>query len=158
MMKAIHSGVSCNIREERALRKQALCGALEHYFGADARRIRHAKRTVEHAEMLLAQEPTADPEIVTAAAYFHDIGIKNAEARYGSADASYQETEGPPVARTLLEQLDYPAAFIGEVCDIIGHHHHPRAVETANFRVLFEADRLVNAEEDAARVQETKPC
>ena len=42
-------------------RKQALRRALENYFGADARRIRHAKRTAEYAELILPGEGGADP-------------------------------------------------------------------------------------------------
>ncbi len=133
------------------LRKQALAYAMEGYFGADARRIRHAQRTAEYAEMILAEETGADPNIVIAAALLHDIGIKNAEEKYGSADPAHQEAEGPPVARGILKKLDYPEEFIKEVCDMIGHHHHPRADETTNFKVLYDADQLVNAEEDAAR-------
>lgn len=133
------------------LRKQALSNAMESYFGADTRRIRHAQRTAEYAERIVAEEPGADPNVVLAAALLHDIGIKNAEAKHGSSDASYQEVEGPPVARGLLKELDYTEGFIKEVCDMIGHHHHPRSDETTNFKVLYDADQLVNAEEDAAR-------
>jgi hypothetical protein len=32
------------------------------------------------------------------------------------------------------------------VCDIIGHHHHPRSQETINFRVLYDADLITNLE------------
>lgn len=138
-------------RMKGALRKQALSHAMEGYFGADARRIRHANKTAEYAELILATEDKADPNVVLAAALLHDIGIKNAEEKYGSADPARQEAEGPPVARGILKQLDYPEEFIKEVCDIIGHHHHPRAYETPNFKVLYDADQLVNAEEDAAR-------
>lgn len=138
-------------RMKGLLRKQALSYAMEGYFGGDARRIRHAKRTAEYAEMILAEETGADPNVVIAAALLHDIGIKNAEEKYGSADAAHQEAEGPPVARGILRKLDYPEEFIKEVCDIIGHHHHPRAEETANFKVLYDADRLVNAEESRSK-------
>mgnify|MGYP001587275365 CR=1 FL=1 len=138
-------------RMKGVLRKQALSHALEAYFGGDTRRIRHAKRTAEYAEMILAEEPGADPNVVMAAAWLHDIGIRNAEAKHGSADASYQEVEGPPVARDILKKLDYAEDFIREVCDIIGHHHHPRAEETVNFKALYDADQLVNTEEEASR-------
>lgn len=129
------------------LRKKALSSAMEGYFGSDAKRIKHAKRTAEYAEMILTAEADADPNVVLAAAILHDIGIKNAEAKHGSADASYQEEEGPPVARDILKKLDYSEDFIRDVCDIVAHHHHPRPVETANFKVLYDADQLVNAEE-----------
>ena len=37
--------------------------------------------------------------------------------------------------------------LIEEVCDIVGHHHHPRAEETLNFKVLYDADLITNLEE-----------
>jgi len=79
--------------------------------------------------------------------YLHDIGIHEAEKKYESTAAKYQETEGPPIARTILEKLGASADLIQEVCDIIGHHHHPREEETLNFKVLYDADRIVNMEE-----------
>ncbi len=37
--------------------------------------------------------------------------------------------------------------MVEEICDIIGHHHHPREEETLNFQILYESDWLVNMEE-----------
>jgi hypothetical protein len=37
--------------------------------------------------------------------------------------------------------------MIDEVCDIVGHHHHPREDGTINFRALYDADLIVNLEE-----------
>ena len=34
-----------------------------------------------------------------------------------------------------------------EVCDIIGHHHHPRDDETMNFKIVYDGDLLSNLEE-----------
>jgi len=128
-----------------ALRKQALIKAMEDYFDDDKKRIEHAKQVIGYAEMILAKEE-ADPNVVLAAAVLHDIGIKNAEKKYSSSSAKYQELEGPPVARSILAKLEYPDDFITEVCDIIGHHHHPQPEETLNFKVLYDADLLVNTE------------
>ena len=133
-----------------AVRKEALVRAMEDYFDRDVGRIKHAGRVMDYAERILAEEEGADPNVVLAAAVLHDIGIRNAEARHGSSAARHQEEEGPPVARDLLIRLDYPEQFIEEVCDIIGHHHHPRDEETMNFKVLYDADLLVNIEEAAA--------
>ena len=33
------------------------------------------------------------------------------------------------------------------MCDIIGHHHSPRREETINFKVIYDADLIVNLEE-----------
>jgi hypothetical protein len=37
---------------------------------------------------------------------------------------------------------------VKEVCDIVGHHHHPRDEETTNFKVIYDADLIVNLEEN----------
>ncbi len=37
--------------------------------------------------------------------------------------------------------------MIDEVCDIVGHHHHPRDEETLNFKVLYDADMIENLDE-----------
>jgi len=37
--------------------------------------------------------------------------------------------------------------MIEEVCNIIGHHHDPNSEETINFRIVYDADQIVNMEE-----------
>ena len=85
--------------------------------------------------------------VILAAAYLHDIGIHEAEKKYDSTAAKYQEQEGPPIARSILIKLGAKEELIEEVCDIIGHHHHPRSEETINFKVLYDADLITNLEE-----------
>jgi hypothetical protein len=53
----------------------------------------------------------------------------------------------------MLVRLGADEELVEEVCDIVGHHHHPRAEETANFKAVYDADLIVNAEEK----QETSP-
>jgi hypothetical protein len=77
----------------------------------------------------------------------HDIGIHEAEKKYNSTAAKYQEQEGPAIARSIMIKLGAKEELIEEVCDIIGHHHHPRSEETLNFKVLYDADLITNLEE-----------
>jgi hemerythrin superfamily protein len=67
--------------------------------------------------------------------------------KHNSSAARYQEEEGPPVAREILERLGAREELIEEVCDIVGHHHHPREEETLNFKVIYDADLITNVEE-----------
>jgi HD superfamily phosphodiesterase len=99
-----------------------------------------------YAEQLVKEEK-GDMAVVLIASYLHDIGIKEAERKHGSNEARYQEQEGPPVARDILKRLGATPELIDEVCDIIGHHHHPRNEETINFKILYDADLIVNLEE-----------
>ncbi len=96
---------------------------------------------------MLLFDKNADPTVVVAAAVLHDIGIKEAERKYNSSAAEHQETEGPPVAASILKALDYPDDFIAEIYDIIRHHHHPEKSETENFKILYDAGLLTNTAE-----------
>jgi hypothetical protein len=85
--------------------------------------------------------------VVLVASYLHDIGIKEAERKFNSSSPRYQHQEGPPVARAILSELEAEPGLIEEICDIVGHHHTPRQEETVNFKVLYDADLIVNLEE-----------
>lgn len=117
--------------------------AMECYFGADTRRIGHALQVAAYAEEMLAYID-ADPLVTLVAAYLHDIGIPDAERIYGSCAGPYQEELGPPVARELLAALGAPAGMIETVCTLIGRHHTPGGVDSPEFRILWDADMLVN--------------
>lgn len=116
------------------------------YFGDDEKRIRHAEKVAQLAE-LIARAEEADMAVVLTAAYLHDIGIKDAERLYNSTAAKYQEELGPLTARGILQSLHAGEQLVDEVCDIIGHHHHPRLVETTNFMALYDADLITNIQE-----------
>jgi HD superfamily phosphodiesterase len=127
--------------------REALVAAMEAYFGDDAPRIAHAHRVTGFAEELLRREG-GDYSVVIAAAVLHDIGIPEAERKLGSAAGHYQEREGPPVARKILDRLEAAPALIQEVCEIISHHHTPGKVRTHSFGILNDADWLVNLRDE----------
>ena len=116
------------------------------YFGDDEKRIRHADKVAELAEQI-AQSEGADMAVVLTAAYLHDIGIQDAERIYHSTEAKYQEELGSLNARGILQGLHAEEKLIEEVCDIVGHHHHPRPAETPNFMAVYDADLIVNIHE-----------
>jgi len=126
--------------------KDKLAIAMRKYFGQDNRRIKHAENVAKHAEEI-AKIEQGNMAVIMAAAYLHDIGIKEAERKFQSSAAKYQHSEGPPVARELMTSLKAEAELIDEVCDIIGHHHSPRDEETINFKILYDADLIVNLDE-----------
>lgn len=123
--------------------KQKLINAMKDYFGNDEKRINHALRVLANAEKIMEKEKGA-PDIIIPAALFHDIGIHEAERKYGSTAGKYQEIEGPPIARKILEGLSINEKIIDEVVEIIAHHHSPGKVNTLNFKILYDADWLVN--------------
>lgn len=128
------------------LLKDRVAVAMKRYFRTDFKRIGHAGKVARYAEQIGKREK-ANLAVVLCAAYLHDIGIKAAEEKYNSSAAEYQEQEGPPVARGLMEDLGAKKELVEEVCDIIGHHHHPGGDESLNFKVLHDADMLTNMAE-----------
>ena len=124
--------------------KENLTLAMKEYFGDDKKRIDHALKVTELAEKILEGEKEGNPQVVIGAGLLHDIGIHQAEKKYGSAKGSYQEKEGPPIAKEILDKLGWREEVIEEVCQIIGNHHSPGKIDTLNFKILFDADWLVN--------------
>jgi putative nucleotidyltransferase with HDIG domain len=116
-------------------------------LGHDFKRIGHAANVARYAEQIVREEQ-GNPAVVLCAAYLHDIGMREAEAKHGSGAAQHHEEEGPGVAREILTKLGAKEQIVEEVCDIIGHHHHAREEESVNFKVVYDADLIVNLEEE----------
>ncbi len=116
---------------------------MREYFENDLKRIFHAINVANFARHIAIKEK-ADLNIVVPCGYLHDIGIKNAEKKYNSSAPKYQEIEGPPVAKNILNSMNCSKNLIEEVCDIIAHHHSPKDEETKNFKCLYDADLIVN--------------
>jgi HD superfamily phosphodiesterase len=134
------------LAQKEDLLKDRVAVEMKRYFKSDFKRIGHATRVARYAERIGKQEG-GNLAVILAAAYLHDIGIHEAERKHGSSEAKYQEEEGPPIARSIMTRLGAKEELIEEVCDIIGHHHHPRADETTNFKALYDSDLIVNLEE-----------
>ncbi len=120
-----------------------LIRAMKQVFGRDQRRIHHALKVNEYAQEILRAEG-GDPRVVTAAAILHDIGIPASEKKHGSAAGRFQEKEGPPVARAIMTDFEVPADVIDHVTKIIANHHSARDIDTPEFRIIWDADWLVN--------------
>lgn len=140
------------IAQKEDLLKNRVAVEMKRYFKRDFKRIGHATRVARYAEQI-GREERGNLAVILTAAYLHDIGIHEAERKHNSTAAKYQEEEGPPIAKEILNRLGGNEEMIDEVCDIIGHHHHPRPEETLNFKVLYDADLITNLEEK----QKTNP-
>jgi predicted HD phosphohydrolase len=135
------------IAEKENLLKDRVAIEMKRYFKQDFKRIGHATRVARYAEKIGIEEQ-GNLAVILTAAYLHDIGIKEAERKHESTAARYQEEEGPPVAREIMDKLGARAELIEEVCDIVGHHHHPGPEESINFKSVHDADMIANLEDN----------
>ena len=109
----------------------------------DQKRIDHGLAVLDYAEQIQAAEG-GEPLIVRAGAILHDIGIHEAERKYGSSGGKYQEIEGPPIARKILAKYDLGKDVVQHICRIIANHHSAKDIDTIEFRIVWDADWLVN--------------
>ncbi len=123
--------------------RDRLEAAMREEFGDDRPRIDHALTVLGYAERIRAVEG-GDEAVLVAAGLLHDIGIQEAERKHGSSAGRYQEVEGPPIARRILSALDVDAERTDHVCRIVANHHSARDIDTLEFRILWDADWLVN--------------
>lgn len=120
------------------------------YYTGDPKRIQHFLKVYEFARLIGESEhlDTQTQHILETAAIVHDIGIKNAEIKFGNCNGKLQEQEGPAPARELLASLEYAPDVIDRVCYLVAHHHTYQNVNGSDYRILLEADFLVNLYED----------
>lgn len=122
---------------------------MREYFGSDTKRINHAETVLKFTEEILKHE-NGDCKVVILSAILHDIGIKECERKYHSTDGQLQEKEGPPIASEILHRLEIKKDVIEDVCKIIASHHSPGEVNSINFKILWDADWLVNLKDEVA--------
>ena len=134
---AVSAKNEANIVQERLIRE------MKDVFGADQKRINHALAVFNYAEQILSTEG-GDPLIVKAAAILHDIGIHEAERKHGSSAGKYQEIEGPPIAREILSKYELDEDIVEHICKIIANHHSGKEIDTLEFKIIWDADWLVN--------------
>ena len=128
------------------------------YFDGDVKRIQHFIKVYTFATLIGRLEKLSENElyILEAAAIVHDIGIKNAEKKYGSCEGKLQEKEGPPVARKLLTELQFNESDVDRICFLVGNHHTYKNIDGLDFQILAEADLIVNFCEEGTAVSGIK--
>lgn len=128
------------------------------YEQGEPHRVHHFLKVHAFARVIGESEglPENVQEILEVAAVMHDVGIRESLRKYGSSAGPYQEKEGPPIARAMLERLGYDEEFIERVCFLIARHHTYDAIDGPDYQILVESDFLVNALEEKLRAEAVK--
>lgn len=123
---------------------------MHKFDSGSAERIQHFTKVHSFATQIGRLEKL-DPETqftLELTAILHDIGIKVAEEKHGYCDGKLQEELGPAVARELLSSYEIKEEVVDRICYIIANHHTYSNVEGLDYRILLEADFLVNLHEN----------
>ena len=124
--------------------------AMIELYKGDAKRIQHFCKVHSYAK-LIAETENVDKKClftIEAAALTHDIGIHFCEEKYGDCNGKLQEKEGPAIAEKLLRKLGFEQEVSERVQYLIAHHHTYDNIDGKDYRILVEADFLVNIMED----------
>lgn len=137
------------MNEER-LRKLYL--AMWEWDRGDAALIQHFAKVHSFAKLIGGCEGLDERTmyLLEAEAYIHDIGILPARAEFGSGSGKFQEkvSEGP--VREMLGGLGFDQDAVDRVAYVVCRHHSYDAVDGQDYRILIEADFLVNLFEEGS--------
>lgn len=124
---------------------------MTEFNNGDPLRIQHLMKVYQFAHIIGIKEGLDEDtmQILDIASILHDIGIRPSEEKYGSCNGKLQEQEGPAYARKMLAEFpEISDGAVERICYLIGHHHTYENVDGVDYRILLEADFLVNAFED----------
>lgn len=119
------------------------------YYSGDPGQIQHFVKVHSFAALIGRGERLDEKTqlILELAALVHDIGIKPAMEQFGSSAGPLQETLGAPAAKSMLEEMKLPKEIVERVSYLVSRHHTYTDVDGLDYRVLLEADYLVNCYE-----------
>ena len=129
-----------------------LLGEMIAHNAGDPKRIQHLVKVHAFARYIARKEGLAGEELETleVAAYVHDIGIRLAEDRYGYSSGKLQEelgAKGITVAKVGEAEV-MAEDTVSRAAWLVGHHHTYNHIQGLDYRILVEADFLVNLLED----------
>jgi len=91
--------------------------------------------------------PEETQYILEAAAIVHDIACPYCREKYGSAPGMLQEQESARLLEAFFDGTDIPDEQLQRISFLVCHHHTISGVDGPDYRILLEADFLVNADE-----------
>lgn len=124
--------------------------AMIEYYAGDPHQIQHFVKVHSYSRLIGLEEGLDEETQITLemAALVHDIGIKAGMEKYGRGNGKIQEELGPAIAERLLSDLGVDPQRVERISYLVGHHHTYTNVEGLDYRILLEADFLVNLHEE----------
>ena len=124
--------------------------AMIEYYRGDSHQIQHFAKVHTYSRLIGTLEGLDEETMITLemAALVHDVGIKAGMEKYGRGNGKIQEELGPAIAEELLTGLGVDPDRVARISYLVGHHHTYTDVEGLDYRILLEADFLVNLHEE----------
>lgn len=111
--------------------------------------IAHFLKVYTYARMIGEMENLGEKEQKTLeiAAVIHDIACPLCREKYGNTNGNNQEKESPKLVENFLKDIPISQEMKNRINYLVSHHHTYTNVNGLDYRILLEADFLVNADE-----------
>lgn len=131
------------------MQKAALTRRMIEYSAGNTNDIAHFLKVLAFAEMIgsLEQLDARTQRTLELAAIVHDISCPFCRKKYGHCGGKEQEKESEALLRPFLAAFDLPEAMRERIIFLVSRHHTVTGVDGMDYRILLEADFLVNAAE-----------
>ncbi|MBO4990546.1 MAG: HD domain-containing protein [Firmicutes bacterium] len=128
------------------------------YYRGDPHQIQHFVKVHSYSRLIGLSEGLDRETQITLemAALVHDVGIKAGMEKYGRGNGKIQEELGPAIAEKMLTELGVDKERVERISYLVGHHHTYTGVEGQDYRILLEADFLVNLHEEQTPMEEIR--
>ena len=119
------------------------------YSDGNKHDIAHFLKVYTYARMIGEMENLTErkQEILEIAAVIHDIACPVCRVKYGNTNGSNQEKESPELVENFLKDVEIDDEMKERTNYLVSHHHTYTNVDGLDYRILLEADFLVNADE-----------
>ena len=106
-----------------------------------------------HTIGMMEQLDEHTQQILEAAAVVHDIACPYCREKFGNASGKLQEENSEPLLREFFKDTGIDSGDLERIIWLVSHHHTYTGVDGQDYRILLEADYLVNADEGKQSIE-----
>ncbi len=129
--------------------KDKLIRKMIDFYQGNKHDVAHFMKVYAYAETIGLSEGLDErtQKTLEYAAIVHDIACPICRVKYGNTNGKYQEAESEALLIPFLEEFDMDDEMKDRIIYLVSHHHTYTNVDGMDYRILLEADYLVNADE-----------
>lgn len=129
--------------------KDKLIQKMIDFYQGNKHDVAHFMKVYAYAETIGLSEGLDErtQKTLEYAAIVHDIACPICRVKYGNTNGKYQEAESEALLIPFLEEFDMDDEMKDRIIYLVSHHHTYTNVDGIDYRILLEADFLVNAGE-----------
>ncbi len=128
------------------LLKDKVAVEMKRFYKTDFKQIGRVSRIAQHAEKI-GKEEGANMGIILCTAYLSDIGLNQAEQKYGNQEPESVKKESLQIASDILTRLGANEQVLEEVCRLIQIHGTDEAELVPESMILHDARQTTLLEE-----------